>query len=789
MSQPTIYEGDVHIKSSAAPSIFGAGSLEVDNNLLVSGTESSHQVDNFYTSANIIGVNEPPLVGRDLGLLATRHPTDIVAGDPTESDTSTAASVNTITLAAGANATNGYYNNWLITITSGLGIGVTNAIISYDGSTKIATVTTNWTTPPTASGYDLFGNRRVGLIWSESNQEMQMLGTTNLHTSLIVPTVNELLDLSVGKIIQGLAEECIYYVGGHGVDTNTGFHIIEAMKTFGAAITAASAETPSAVNQIVIVCFDSCIYTENLTIPSWVHIRAQSAELAGTIVVADQSSVHFGSQTVSAGTIGVISSGTVSVTIDKMTMDGHGDGVRNTGAGSRLTFYSDIVSIDAGIAVTNDSTGSITVTIGSINTLISSIAISEIAGGSINGTVGQILGTGIAFNVIGVVNINASNVNTTLAYNISATGVLNLYTGNLTGTQVISLGGVANVLPAGLLTTKGDLYTRSDDRIVRLASGINGSVLTSDAGETEGLKWAVPAGAGGLVQSQWVEVTEDLVTSADTWPSGSTQVTATATLPQATINVNGTTAHAAGPTIIGSPGFPTSGKIIIQTADEGAQIITYTGTTAVSFTGCTGGIGDMIVGSYIHAGPIDTTVAAASNGDTLPQTTINVADTTGFPTAGRLLIDTSVGTEVVLYTGGGGGGTTFTGCTLGTGDLSTGFSVTNLTITAQDFMEIIMTTTGGAIFINSTANASTDHHKTGYFQLVMDGYIRRGASTQGSNGIPSGSAVIGLKIEDVVAGAHIVSVRWVVEGGNFNLLPVTAAAHNNASLLVQEVSS
>jgi hypothetical protein len=499
MSQPTAYIGDVHIRTSAAPFIFGAGSLEVDNNLLVSGAESSHQVDNFYTSDNIIGVNEPPVAGRDLGLLATRHPTDILAGNPTESDTSTAATLNTITLSVDANATNGYYDNWLISITSGLGIGETNTILSYVGATRVATVTTNWTTQPTASGYDLFGSNQVGLIWDESAQVMQMLGTTNPHTSLLVPAVNDLLDLSVGKIIQKLAEECIYYVGTHGLDTSTGFHIMEAKLTFGAAIIAAAAEVPDANNQIVIMCYDSCVYTEDLTIPSWIHIRAQSASLAGTIIIADHASLHFGSQTVAAGTIGVISSGTVSVTIDKMTMVGNADGVLNTGVGSMLTFRSDMVNVDAGIAVTNNSTGSITVTIGSINTLISSIAISEIAGGSINGTVGQILGTGRAFNVVGVVNINASNVNTTLAYNISVTGVLNLYTGNLTGTQVIALGGVANVLPAGLLTNKGDLYTReidgADNKIVRFPTSTDGNLLYSDSTQTTGLKWDVPPGA------------------------------------------------------------------------------------------------------------------------------------------------------------------------------------------------------------------------------------------------------------------------------------------------------
>ncbi len=82
-----------------------------------------------------------------------------------------------------------------------------------------------------------------------------------------------------------------------------------------------------------------------------------------------------------------------------------------------------------------------------------------------------------------------------------------------------------------------------------------------------------------------------------------------------------------------------------------------------------------------------TTVAAGSNGVALPTGTINVASAAGFPTSGYLLINGPPGastTTIVKYTGGNGSsvggiftsGTTFTGCTLGTGTMATGQSVT-----------------------------------------------------------------------------------------------------------------
>lgn len=75
-----------------------------------------------------------------------------------------------------------------------------------------------------------------------------------------------------------------------------------------------------------------------------------------------------------------------------------------------------------------------------------------------------------------------------------------------------------------------------------------------------------------------------------------------------------------------------------------------------------------------------TTIAVASNGATLPTGTINVLSTTGFPTSGTINVYSSTGTQVVTYTGGGGGGTTFTGCTGGTGTLTTGNNVTSSTL-------------------------------------------------------------------------------------------------------------
>lgn len=55
---------------------------------------------------------------------------------------------NTITLASGASAVDDFYNNAFITITGGVGAGQTRFISDYVGSTKTATVSSNWDTVP-----------------------------------------------------------------------------------------------------------------------------------------------------------------------------------------------------------------------------------------------------------------------------------------------------------------------------------------------------------------------------------------------------------------------------------------------------------------------------------------------------------------------------------------------------------------------------------------------------------------------------------------------------------------
>ena len=76
--------------------------------------------------------------------------------------TAQAGGTNTITLASGESSTTGYFNTYYVNIISGTGAGQVAQITAYNGSTKVATVASNWTTQPTSSSVYVITNSSRG---------------------------------------------------------------------------------------------------------------------------------------------------------------------------------------------------------------------------------------------------------------------------------------------------------------------------------------------------------------------------------------------------------------------------------------------------------------------------------------------------------------------------------------------------------------------------------------------------------------------------------------------------
>jgi sugar lactone lactonase YvrE len=90
--------------------------------------------------------------------------------------------------------------------------------------------------------------------------------------------------------------------------------------------------------------------------------------------------------------------------------------------------------------------------------------------------------------------------------------------------------------------------------------------------------------------------------------------------------------------------------------------------------------------------PASTTIAAGSNGKSLPQAVINVSSTAGFPSSGNLFINAI--NQTVSYTGKTA--TSFAGVTGGTGILATGETATSTVALAQYLGEYAMPHLKGA---------------------------------------------------------------------------------------------
>ena len=94
-----------------------------------------------------------------LVIQTTDHPLAQHPNGITEAGTAQAGAVGSITLRSGASATNDLYQGQLCTIIAGTGAGQSKPITSYNGTTKVASISGAWATTPSATSvYELKGD-------------------------------------------------------------------------------------------------------------------------------------------------------------------------------------------------------------------------------------------------------------------------------------------------------------------------------------------------------------------------------------------------------------------------------------------------------------------------------------------------------------------------------------------------------------------------------------------------------------------------------------------------------
>lgn len=177
--------------------------------------------------------------------------------------------------------------------------------------------------------------------------------------------------------------------------------------------------------------------------------------------------------------------------------------------------------------------------------------------------------------------------------------------------------------------------------------------------------------------------------------------------------------------------------------------------------------------------PPTTTIAAGSNGLSLPQATINVASTNvnpSFPDSGQILVTTSGGQQTVTYTGRTA--TTFTGCSGGTGTMSTGGDVRGPLLPTNGTVDTAGNLTGTTATLDAGTNVEAlSIGGTGtnrwYRAVATDEYP--GSTTKAPLSSPtSGTISSDDNINCLADGSEQqvnIGMTGITAGTRFNLLP------------------
>jgi len=126
--------------------------------------------------------------------------------------TAQAGAAGTITLDASANSNNNYYNNCLVEIIAGIGVGQSRFITAYNGTSKVATVDSNWTTNP--------DNTSVFVIRFFSSIPGAVAPTAAQVATAVWQDLTAGSDFSTANSIGALLKGFTFTVAGY-VDANT----------------------------------------------------------------------------------------------------------------------------------------------------------------------------------------------------------------------------------------------------------------------------------------------------------------------------------------------------------------------------------------------------------------------------------------------------------------------------------------------------------------------------------------------------------------------------------------
>jgi hypothetical protein len=165
------------------------GNTLIVGNLTVNGLTTSIDTTNTVIKDNLLILNSAPAGSNDSGIIINRYQQDndtasgdiVNATDPLIMTIPSQIGLTStqVKLHSSASASDNYYDGWWIKVTSGFSNNQVRKITSYSGSTKIATISSSWTTQnPSGGDYVYIYNKPiVGIIFNELNDRFEFGST------------------------------------------------------------------------------------------------------------------------------------------------------------------------------------------------------------------------------------------------------------------------------------------------------------------------------------------------------------------------------------------------------------------------------------------------------------------------------------------------------------------------------------------------------------------------------------------------------------------------------------
>lgn len=175
------------------------GDAFIAGNLFVNGTTTSINTTTVNVTDNTFLLNSGPAGSRDAGVVIQRYQVDNNTGDgdvvdPTEpvafAGQVAGGSTTTIEFDNTASIVDDFYKGWWVKVLDGSAVDNVRQITAYDGTTKIATLSSALTSAPSNAGpdsFNLYNRNYVAQYYDESNNQLAFGYTsdvTDIQTSI-----------------------------------------------------------------------------------------------------------------------------------------------------------------------------------------------------------------------------------------------------------------------------------------------------------------------------------------------------------------------------------------------------------------------------------------------------------------------------------------------------------------------------------------------------------------------------------------------------------------------------